>query len=162
MEQLKAKLKKQGGFTMVELLIVVAIIAILVAVSIPMMNQALETSREAVDSANERDARGLTVTAYMTIEKGETGDVGINKEVGTAGGFAYYAVNEKDNIGALVKNLPAKAEAYGQGTAAGEEEEPRVGKVIKVTLQEDVAAPSGVKITTEWVEETGTTPPADP
>ena len=29
MEQLKDKLKKQGGFTMVELLIVVAIIAIL-------------------------------------------------------------------------------------------------------------------------------------
>lgn len=64
MEQLKAKLKKQGGFTMVELLIVVAIIAILVAVSIPMMNQALEKSRHAVDQANVRDAIGLALVEY--------------------------------------------------------------------------------------------------
>nr|WP_325204156.1 type II secretion system protein [uncultured Oscillibacter sp.] len=66
MENLKAKLKKQGGFTMVELLIVVAIIAILVAVSIPMMNSALEKSREAVDQANYRDAIALASVKYMT------------------------------------------------------------------------------------------------
>lgn len=66
MEKLKAKLKKQGGFTMVELLIVVAIIAILVAVSIPMMNNALEKSRHAVDQANVRDAIGLISVAYTT------------------------------------------------------------------------------------------------
>ncbi len=148
MEQLKAKLKKQGGFTMVELLIVVAIIAILVAVSIPMMNQALETSREAVDLANERDARGLALTAYMTIEKDGTGDVGINKEVGTTGGSAFYAVSEEDNIGALVENAPT--DAYGQGTDAGDKPS-RIGQVIKVTLKEDATADSGVSITTEWV-----------
>lgn len=66
MEQLKAKLKKQGGFTMVELLIVVAIIAILVAVSIPMMNSALERSRHAVDQTNVRDAIALASVNYMT------------------------------------------------------------------------------------------------
>lgn len=66
MEKLKAKLKKQGGFTMVELLIVVAIIAILVAVSIPMMNQALERSRHAVDQANVRDAIALASIEYVT------------------------------------------------------------------------------------------------
>ena len=36
MNNLKAKLKKQGGFTLIEMLIVVAIIAILIAVSIPL------------------------------------------------------------------------------------------------------------------------------
>lgn len=69
MEQLKAKLKKQGGFTMVELLIVVAIIAILVAVSIPMMNNALERSRHAVDQANVRSAIGLASTQYVTTQE---------------------------------------------------------------------------------------------
>ncbi|MCI9577524.1 MAG: type II secretion system protein [Oscillibacter sp.] len=69
MENLKAKLKKQGGFTMVELLIVVAIIAILVAVSIPMMNNALESSRHAVDQANVRSAIGLASTQYVTTQE---------------------------------------------------------------------------------------------
>lgn len=59
MENLKAKLKKQGGFTMVELLIVVAIIGILAAVSIPMFNNALEKARHGVDAANIRTAVSL-------------------------------------------------------------------------------------------------------
>lgn len=73
MEQLKAKLKEQGGFTMVELLIVVAIIAILVAVSIPMMSSALEKSREAVDQANYRDAIALASVKYVTDAKNAVG-----------------------------------------------------------------------------------------
>ena len=67
MEKLKAKLKKRGGFTMVELLIVVAIIAILVAVSIPMMNQALERSRHAVDQENVRDALALAMVVSVSV-----------------------------------------------------------------------------------------------
>ena len=53
-QKLSKKLKKTGGFTLIEMLIVVAIIAILVAVSIPMVNSNLEKARKATDSANER------------------------------------------------------------------------------------------------------------
>lgn len=66
MKSLKAKLHKEGGFTLVEMLIVVAIIAILIAISIPMINQALERSRHAVDQANIRDAIALATIEYLT------------------------------------------------------------------------------------------------
>lgn len=56
MEKLKAKLRKQGGFTLVEMLIVVAIIAILIAVSIPMVSTSLNDAKENVDAANLRSA----------------------------------------------------------------------------------------------------------
>ena len=43
---LKKLMKKEEGFTLAELLIVVAIIAVLVAISIPIFTSQLEKSRE--------------------------------------------------------------------------------------------------------------------
>ena len=56
-KKLSEKLGKNGGFTLVEMLIVVAIIAILVAVSIPLVSSALDKAREATDKANMRAAK---------------------------------------------------------------------------------------------------------
>ena len=47
---------KNKGFTLAELLIVVAIISVLVAISIPIFSSQLEKSREATDLANVRAA----------------------------------------------------------------------------------------------------------
>jgi len=47
--------KNKKGFTLAELLIVVAIIAVLVAIAIPIFNSQLEKAREATDIANVRD-----------------------------------------------------------------------------------------------------------
>ena len=77
MKGLREKFRKNEGFTLVEMLIVVAIIAILIAVSIPMVGTALEKSRHAVDQANERDAIALGTIEYLSNEKlfdGATGD----------------------------------------------------------------------------------------
>ncbi len=49
------KKNNNKGFTLAELLIVVAIIAVLVAVAIPIFNTQLEKAREATDIANARD-----------------------------------------------------------------------------------------------------------
>lgn len=65
MEKLRAKLKNQGGFTLVEMLIVVAIIAILIAVSIPLVSNALEKTQHAADAANERAAKAVIMIQYM-------------------------------------------------------------------------------------------------
>lgn len=59
------KLNKKG-FTLAELLIVVAIIAVLVAISIPIFSSQLEKSREAVDAANIRAAYAEVMTSALT------------------------------------------------------------------------------------------------
>ncbi len=68
MKGLREKFRKNEGFTLVEMLIVVAIIAILIAVSIPMVASSLEKSRHAVDQANVRDAIALASIEYLTDE----------------------------------------------------------------------------------------------
>lgn len=50
------KFNNKKGFTLMEMLIVVAIIAVLVAIAIPVFNGALTKSKEAADVANIRAA----------------------------------------------------------------------------------------------------------
>lgn len=74
------KLNKKG-FTLAELLIVVAIIAVLVAISIPIFTSQLEKSRESTDLANLRaayaecSAAALTETTASTNTNAATGVV---------------------------------------------------------------------------------------
>lgn len=65
-QRLNRKLKKNGGFTLIEMLIVVAIIAILVVVSIPMVNANLNEAKQAADDANVRAAKAVAMIEYMT------------------------------------------------------------------------------------------------
>lgn len=62
---LKKMRKNEKGFTLAELLIVVAIIGVLVAISIPIFTSQLEKSREAVDEANLRSLYAETVAAVL-------------------------------------------------------------------------------------------------
>lgn len=60
------KKNNKHGFTLAELLIVVAIIAVLVAISIPIFTSQLEKSREAVDMANIRAAYAEASAEMLT------------------------------------------------------------------------------------------------
>ena len=55
--------KRKAGFTLAELLIVVAIIAVLVAISIPIFTSQLKKARLAVDHSAMRDAYALAQIA---------------------------------------------------------------------------------------------------
>ena len=57
------------GFTLAELLIVVAIIGVLVAFSIPIFVGSLERAREATCRANRRSLYGQVVTESMLSDK---------------------------------------------------------------------------------------------
>ncbi len=65
------KLNKKG-FTLAELLIVVAIIAVLVAISIPVFSSQLEKAREATDMANIRAAYAEAVTDLLEKDASST------------------------------------------------------------------------------------------
>lgn len=154
MNGLREKFRNKKGFTLIEMLIVVAIIAILIAVSIPLVSSSLESAREAVDAANERDAKSLAMVAYLTVP-GNTDPnyVGIDS---AAGGTAYYSIT--DTVGTLVKDKPSTG--YGKGTEAGAVTTSYANKVIKVTVTP--ASATGGKVTeasvkVEW-EALGATP----
>lgn len=107
-KQLKKQLKNNEGFTLAELLIVVAIIAILVAVSVPVFTGKLNESREATDNANLRAAKAAAVTGFLS------------EEVEAAEEYYYNA-----ETGKLVGTKGEAGEAYGQLQS---------GTVIKVVV----------------------------
>ncbi len=63
---MRKKYKEKNGFTLAELLIVVAIIAVLVAISIPIFTTQLEKAREATDLSDVRSAYAEVMTAAIT------------------------------------------------------------------------------------------------
>ena len=56
------------GFTLAELLVVVAIVGILVAISIPVFTAQLSKARKATNLANLRAAKAAAVAEYLTSE----------------------------------------------------------------------------------------------
>lgn len=131
MEKLRAKLKENSGFTLVEMLIVVAIIAILIMVSLPLVSGSLEKARQAVDDANERSAKSLGMTYYLT-ERDEDFTTGVT---------LYYAI-DAGHEGTLVEETQ-KPEAYGESSD-------NKNSVIKVTIKEATAGSTDSVVTTEW------------
>lgn len=135
---LKKKLNNDKGFTLAELLIVVAIIAILVAVSIPVFTSRLEEAKKSTDLANIRAAKAAAVNeAYTDLSADTT--------------YHYDAENGKlvlpkdSNIKAYGKSTKNDSELIGKGTTAPK------GKILAVTVTTDG------KVTFQWIDPTATT-----
>ena len=60
--------KNNKGFTLMEMLIVVAIIAVLIAIAIPVFTAQLEKAREATDLANMRSAYAEVMVSAVSGE----------------------------------------------------------------------------------------------
>ena len=108
------KLNKKG-FTLAELLVVVAIIGVLVAISIPIFTSQLEKSRDAVSVANIRAAYAEAQTLVLTGKDGETSGRA-TLTIKTSGTDDYYSVavtgvdivgtKDSDNWSGLAAELP--------------------------------------------------------
>lgn len=95
------KLVNKKGFTLIEMLIVVAIVGILVAIAVPTMNSSLDKANAAADEANLRTAKSQlavmiadpdqTAPTEKAIYNPETGK--FDGTVGTGEGEAFKASN---------------------------------------------------------------------
>lgn len=85
------KKNNQKGFTLAELLIVVAIIAVLIAIMIPTFGGQLEKARESADLANLRAAYAEATIAYINNQ--------------TSGNVKSVATDSSHNTTIVVQNM---------------------------------------------------------
>ncbi len=106
------RLREKNGFTLAELLIVVAIIAILVAVAIPVFTTQLDKARIATEQANARSTYAEAVSNYLinssVTSTSHTYD-GVTYNASTADNGSTWTVsltNQKSSGGASSYSFP--------------------------------------------------------
>ncbi len=113
------KRSNKKGFTLAELLIVVAIIAVLVAIAIPVFTSQLDKAKQATDAANLRAAYAEAVV--KTIEAGTDQSVTTGATMKSAG---WDKLTDGDSVGGVAfssitktKDKAMTVTAHADGTA---------------------------------------------
>ena len=99
--------KKEKGFTLMELLIVLAIVSVLVAIAIPVFAKQIEKSREAADLANVRSAYAELMVKVLAEENPAPVTVGLKQKEAdwqtklpiTVGGVTFNGTETANWIG---------------------------------------------------------------
>ena len=131
-EMIKRVREEKGGFTLAELLIVVAIILVLVAVAVPVFTGAMGNAQESVAKANIHAVKSQASAQYMLQKK--TGDVYYTATVDAEGNVTALTENstgtptEASTIKADIGNKPVQitvkitaADVSGTGGGTGTE-----------------------------------------
>lgn len=117
-EMIKRVREEKGGFTLAELLIVVAILLVLIAIAVPLFTGALGRAENAVAVANARSAQSEALTNYQlaTNKTGQTSQTFYYDDHGNevisgdtapaAGSFKYsYVVTITDTNGTITTTV---------------------------------------------------------
>ena len=128
MKKFKLNLKKnlnRKGFTLAELLVVVAILGILVAISVPLFAGRIEAAKKSTDEANVRAAKAAAAAILLS-------DTSI-KEPKT-----YYYDADKGTLETSKTNIKAYGQSTTEDASAGNSVPS--GKILKVTITPSVAS----------------------
>ena len=99
-EMIKRIREEKGGFTLAELLIVVAIVMVLVAIAVPVFSGSMDSANASTDEANIRS--GYAQAQVFTLTKADNDNQAITTNA------KYYLTTDA----ALVKGDTAPANAY--------------------------------------------------
>ena len=110
------KIKNSKGFTLMEMLIVVAIIAILVAIAIPTFNSSLNKARVAADAANIRSGYAAVMAEVLTADTPADATYGLNDD-GTVVQIATGATGNYVTVGnaTAAQNIAGQDKTWTRG-----------------------------------------------
>ena len=129
--------RNMRGFTLAELLIVVAIIAVLVAIAIPVFTKQLERSRESADFANMRSAYAEVLAAGIIDDSGSP----LKKADGTFQAEISLKQKQEDWQTDNVRNMRIGGVPYEEWNS----KTPAVGGTATVTFYPDIE-----KVIIDW------------
>ncbi len=107
------KLTNKKGFTLIEMLVVIAIIAILVAIIIPVVQSSTIKAAAAADAANMRSYKAEIATAFLSKEKsGTAADAPMKVVVANNGNVTVTGIDTP-----VMKDVGTAIKATGEGAA---------------------------------------------
>ena len=124
------KLNKKG-FTLAELLVVVAIIGVLVAISIPIFTSQLRKAKVATDQANARAGKAAAVAAALEAQS----ESALTYYYDAATGAAVASATKPTDITAYGKTNDAKVADKIEGVTADNTD--LTTKIVKVSIGTD-------------------------
>lgn len=104
-EMIKKVREDRSGFTLAELLIVVAIVAVLVAIAVPVFTGAMGSANEAVGQSAVRSVKAEAISAYL-LDKSITDK--------TQAQAFYATVNKDGSVTNLTKGTSSADNSFGE------------------------------------------------